>query len=402
MRTFAVRKAMKTFVDTIRTFIRQHHLLGDGDRLQVCVSGGADSVALLRVMTALGYPLRAVHCNFHLRGDESDRDEAFVRNLCREQGVELDVVHFDTAAYAAAHKISIEMAAREQRYETFERLRTEHSLDAVCVGHHAEDSAETILLNLIRGTGIDGLTGISPRNGTIVRPLLGVTRSDIVAYLTALGQPWVDDSSNATDDYARNRIRHRLLPLMEEVNPAALQNILTTARNLRGTADLLNGEATDDAAVTLLHRHLAPHGYNATQVRNLLETLHRHSQTLIPARPAKDADGGCELEFRVVPYDPATMPRSADTLCLDVRRLNAPLRLRRWREGDRFCPFGMGGHSKLVSDLLTDHRLTRAQRSRQQVLCIGDDIAWVVGLRSDERFRIPPDASEILIVKVLF
>lgn len=401
MRTFAVRKVMKTFVNTIRTFIRQHRLLGDGDRLLVCVSGGADSVALLRVMAALDYPLHAVHCNFHLRGDESDRDEVFVRDLCREQGVALDVVHFDTASYAAAHKISIEMAAREQRYEAFGRLRAQYGLDAVCVGHHAEDSAETILLNLIRGTGIDGLTGIRPRHGTIVRPLLGVTRSDIVAFLTALGQTWVDDSSNATDNFARNHIRHHLLPLMEEVNPAALQNILTTARNLRSTADLLDGEVTDDAAATLLHRYLAPHGYNATQVRNLIDTLRRHSQTLIPAHPTDDADGGCELEFRVVPYDPATMPRTAETFCLDVRRLIAPLCLRRWREGDRFCPFGMDGHSKLVSDLLTDHRLTRTQRSRQQVLCVGDDIAWVVGLRSDERFRVPHDASEILVVKVL-
>ena len=271
---------MKDFKHTIRDFIQRNALLRAEDRLLVCVSGGADSVALLRVLISLGYTCRAVHCNFHLRAEESNRDETFVRNLCQQLGVELDVMDFDTASYATKHKISIEMAAREQRYEAFEKLRMQHGLDAICVGHHAEDSAETILLNLIRGTGIDGLTGIRPLSGRIVRPLLNVTRSDNTDYLNSLGQTWVDDSTNATDDYARNRIRHRLLPLMEEINPAAVQNILTTARNLRGTADICDSKVTDEAATTLLHHYLAPYGYNSTQVQNLLEALRNHRSTL--------------------------------------------------------------------------------------------------------------------------
>ena len=170
----------KDFKKHVQTFIAQNGLIGPDDRTLVCISGGADSVALLRVLVSLGYSCRAVHCNFHLRDEESNRDEAFVRQLCRQLDVPLDVLHFDTAFYAATRRISIEMAAREQRYEAFEQLRVRHGLDVIAVGHHAEDSVETILLNLIRGTGIDGLTGIKPRNGAVIRPLLDVTRDDML------------------------------------------------------------------------------------------------------------------------------------------------------------------------------------------------------------------------------
>ena len=392
-------KQVKDFERRVGDFIRRQGLMEERSRVLVCVSGGADSVALLLVLTRLGYACRVVHCNFHLRGEESQRDEAFVRQLCEGMGVALDVVDFDTQTYASERKISIEMAAREQRYKAFDRLRTRYGLDTIAVGHHAEDSAETMLLNLLRGTGIDGLTGIRPRNGFIIRPLLEVTRGDIIDYLAALGQTWVDDSSNATDDYARNRIRHRLLPLMEDINPAALQNILTTARNLRGTADLLDEKATDETAVTLLHRYLAPHGYNSTQSENLLEALRNHRTTLIPRSVSALQVAMPSLRFSIEKVEQGNLRHSNDVLLLDVQRLTAPLTLRRWREGDRFCPFGMGRRTKLVSDLLTDCHLSRAERESQMVLCVGDDIAWVVGLRSDERFRVLPTATEVLVVE---
>ncbi len=392
-------KQGKDFEHRVGDFIRRQGLLEETSHVLVCVSGGADSVALLRVLTGLGYACRAVHCNFHLRSEESQRDEAFVRQLCQGLNVELDVVDFDTQAYASERKISIEMAAREQRYEAFEHLRKQHGLDAIAVGHHAEDSAETILLNLLRGTGIDGLTGIKPHNGFVVRPLLEVTRSDILSYLSALGQTWVDDSTNDTDDYARNRIRHRLLPLMEELNPAALQSILTTARNLRGTANLLDEQATDEAAATLLYRYLAPHGYNSTQSQNLLEALCNHRSTLIPRSVSALQAAIPSLRFSIEKVEQGNLRHSNDVLYLDVHSLTASLTLRRWREGDRFCPFGMGGRKKLVSDLLTDAHLSRAERESQMVLCVGDEIAWVVGVRSDERFRISPTVTEVLMVE---
>ena len=387
----------RTFLQEVRLFADAHRMLPAGTRVLVAISGGADSVALLRVLLAMDMPCSAVHCNFHLRGEESDRDECFVRGLCDRLDVPLIVMSFDTQAYAATHHLSIEMAAREQRYNAFHRLREELRLDVVAVAHHLEDSVETLLFNLMRGTGLKGLCGIAPVAGHIVRPLLGVQRADIEGYLQALDQPWIDDSSNATDDYARNRIRHHLLPLMQELNATALQNMAATASHLRGVSNMLAGEASEAAAITALHSVLNPYGYNETQVTNLLDALRHRRQTLLPTGLCDEAQ---TLTARLVPYSAATMPRTNRVCCIDIRRLQGhSLTLRRWQEGDRFCPFGMGGKSRLVSDLLTDHHLSRNERTQQQVLCMDDTIAWVVGLRTDERFRIADDCSEMLIIE---
>ena len=374
------------FEKSVLQFITDHALFEAGEQVLVALSGGADSVALLRVLLALGYPCRAAHCNFHLRGEESMRDERFCRNLCNTLGVELTVFDFDTTAYASAHGLSIEMAAREQRYESFRTLLrplSEGGPEKVAVAHHREDSAETLLLNLIRGTGLQGLTGIAPRNGDVVRPLLDVSRTDIEQYLDTLGQTFVTDSTNLTDDYARNKVRNRILPLMEEINPAAIDNICRTATHLRGAQDMLSRSVTTEAGHTILFHLLHPYGYNESQVDDIFDAL------LSP-------DSG---QTFLSPTHALTRDRNS-RLLLDTRRLSHPLTLRLWREGDRFCPFGMGGRSKLVSDVLNDAKLTLPQRQRQVVLCHGDEIVWVVGVRSDERYRVPDDAEEILVVEV--
>ena len=198
----------------VEIFIEEHGLLEHGDKVLVAISGGADSVALLVALRKLGYTCEAIHCNFHLRGEESNRDEQFTKELCDRLGVTLHTVHFDTKAYAHERGISIEMAAREQRYAAFEEHRTATGAKAIAVAHHRDDSAETMLLNLIRGTGIKGLRGIRPRNGYIVRPLLCVGRNDILDYLKWREEEYVTDSSNLTCDYTRNRIRLEVIPLM--------------------------------------------------------------------------------------------------------------------------------------------------------------------------------------------
>lgn len=387
------------FIKEVQRYSLLHGLFPSEVKALVALSGGADSVALLRVLLEMNIRCEAVHCNFHLRGDESDRDEQFVRELCQHLSVPLHVEHFDTAKWAESHRMSIETAARQLRYEAFDRLLTEHHLQVVAVAHHLEDSVETMLFNLMRGTGIKGLCGIAPINGHIVRPLLSVTRADIAAYLATLGQTWVEDSSNASDDYARNRIRHHLLPLLQELNPTALQNISSTANHLQGVCDLCEGIASNNAGITLLHNVLQPYGYNETQVSNLLETLRNRSQTLIPSSMDSRYPA---LSARITAYDENTFPRSNRVLCLDIRRIKgATFTLRPWQEGDRFQPFGMGGRTKLVSDLLTDLHLSRDERNHQQVLCVDDAVAWVVGKRTDERFRIPSDAQELLIIEMI-
>ena len=211
-------------------FVARNQLLAADNKYIVALSGGADSVALLLIMKALGYDVEAAHCNFHLRGKESERDENFCVSLCESLGVILHRIHFDTLTYAQLHKVSIEMAARDLRYSYFEQLRRDINADAICVAHHKDDNVETILLNLVRGTGMNGLTGISPRNGLILRPLLCIGREDILEYLEAENQDYVTDSSNLVDDVQRNKIRLNVLPLLENVNPAVKDNILTMAR----------------------------------------------------------------------------------------------------------------------------------------------------------------------------
>ena len=212
----------------IQKYIEEKQLFTLHDKVLVALSGGADSVALLRVLLVLGYHCEAAHCNFHLRGEESDRDERFVNELCKGLGVALHVTHFDTVTYASRHHVSIEMAAREMRYDWFEQLRKERGGAVIAVAHHRDDSGETFLLNLIRGAGINGLKGISPHNGCIVRPLLEVSRQDILDYLRCLGHGYATDSTNLQDEYIRNKIRLNILPMLRELNHSVREIIAET------------------------------------------------------------------------------------------------------------------------------------------------------------------------------
>ncbi len=219
-------------LNKIKRFIASEHLLRVDALYLVALSGGADSVALLLCLKELGYCVEAVHCNFHLRGEESLRDEQFCEELCQRENIPFHKAHFDTQAYADLHKVSIEMAARELRYRYFFQLKEALSADGVCVGHHKEDSVETILINLVRGTGLSGLMGIRPRNHDVIRPLLCVTRQEIEDYLQKYAVSFVIDSTNLVDDVVRNKIRLNVLPQLSEINPSVTDAILATANHL--------------------------------------------------------------------------------------------------------------------------------------------------------------------------
>lgn len=208
-------------IHTIRLYIEKYRLLSEDRPVLVGLSGGADSVALLGVLVRLGYPCIALHCNFHLRGEESDRDEAFACEFAESLEVPFHKIDFDTISYAGERHLSIEMAARELRYAWFEEMRERLGGQATAVAHHRDDNVETVLMNLIRGTGIRGMSGIRPRNGFIVRPLLCVSREDILAWLADQGYAYMVDSTNLSDAYTRNFIRLNVLPLLEEINPSA-------------------------------------------------------------------------------------------------------------------------------------------------------------------------------------
>ena len=219
-------------LNKIKRFIASGHLLRVDALYLVALSGGADSVALLLCLKELGYRVEAVHCNFQLRGEESMRDERFCEELCQRENIPLHKVHFDTQSYADLHKVSIEMAARELRYHYFFQLKEALEAEGICVGHHKEDSVETILINLVRGTGLSGLMGIRPRNNDIIRPLLCVTRQEIEDYLRRHASTFVTDSTNLVDDVVRNKIRLNVLPQLTEINPSVTDAILTTANHL--------------------------------------------------------------------------------------------------------------------------------------------------------------------------
>ena len=227
-------------LNKVKTYIDTHKLLRPDGRYIVGLSGGADSVALLLILKELGYCVEAAHCNFHLRGKESQRDEEYCINLCKEQDVKLHLIHFQTAEYAEKHKVSIEMAARTLRYNYFETLRQDIGADAVCVAHHRDDSVETVLLNLVRGTGLRGLMGIRPRNKHIIRPLLTCSKADIEAYLAVKEQAFVTDSSNLVADVKRNKLRLEVVPTLKEINPSFDDTIMKMSESIGEAQKIIN------------------------------------------------------------------------------------------------------------------------------------------------------------------
>lgn len=349
------------------------------DKILIALSGGADSVALLCLLQTLGYECEAAHCNFHLRGEESDRDEAFVRQLCTKRQVPLHTVHFDTLRTAEERHISIEMAARELRYEWFEKIRTKSNANVIAVAHHQDDSVETLLLNLIRGTGINGLRGIRPKNGHIVRPLLCLDRNEIINYLNRIGQDYVTDSTNLQDEYTRNKIRLNLLPMMQEINPSVKESILNTAEHLneasaiykKGIEEGIQRVRTakgihigtlmhEPAPKTLLFEILYPLGFNATQVEDICRALEGQPGKVFTSghwRVVKDREylliETCQqatqptltMEEHILTPD-FIIPRDKTVACFDADKLMLPLSLRLWQKGDDFIPFGMKGRKK--------------------------------------------------------
>lgn len=423
------------FVGKIRKYIAEKQLFAPSDKILVALSGGADSVALLRVLRCLGYECVCAHCNFRLRGEESDRDEAFVRALCREQDVPLYVTHFDTAVYARRNKLSIEMAARELRYEWFEQIRRETGARVTAVAHHRDDSVETFLLNMVRGTGINGLKGIAPVNGRVVRPLLAVGRKEILDYLASLEQPYVTDRTNLEDVYARNKVRLNVLPMLREINPAADENIAETAGRLTEVAEIYR-HAIDEACrrVTdgegrihiarlqkevspqcVLFELLHPKGFNAAQLKDIYRSLSHESGRLfysdsfvllrdreyLVLRLRNKAEGKMPvLHQSLQPRDAGfVIPRDKCMACLDADKVKEPLTLRKWQSGDRFVPFGMKGF-KSVRDYLRDHKFSLFEKENQYVVCVGNEIVWLVNERPDGRFCVSDDTRTVLLLSV--
>ena len=477
----------------MRRFASVHELFVYGGKYIVALSGGADSVSLLFVLKhlehELGIGVEAAHCNFHLRGAESVRDEEFCKQLCGRLDVPLHLIHFDTQAYADLHRVSIEMAARDLRYGYFENLRRDIEAQDICVAHHRDDSVETVLLNLVRGTGLRGLRGIQPRNGNIIRPLLSLSREDIVQYLGALGESYVTDSTNLHNDVKRNKIRLDVMPLLRELNPSVSQSIFESSLRVgealkvfdeamkRSIADvttpprgctcpkctnqpvrkcinqplLVQQSLLHQQRCTLqsnhpltisidrlkqqpspeytLHEILSPRGFTSAQIDQIYGSLDSCSAGKIIASDSHELAfdrGSLLVQPRINVADAARSmripetgtyvfsdslkikvaaedccddyvpSRAADCVCLDASDIKFPLTLRHIEQGDRFIPFGMNG-MKLVSDYLTDRKKNVFEKRAQLVVTDAQQrIVWLVGERTDNRFRITPHTQQAL------
>ncbi|MDR0995328.1 MAG: tRNA lysidine(34) synthetase TilS [Tannerella sp.] len=433
-------------LERVASFIRQHKLLKTGEPVLIGLSGGADSVALTAVLSRLGYPCLAAHCNFHLRGEESERDEAFARTFAAGQGISIRVQDFDTTAYAKDKHISIEMAAREQRYRWFEILREELGAQAIAVAHHRDDNAETMLLGLLRGSGIRGLRGMLPRQGKIVRPLLEIGRKEILAWLEQEGLGYVTDSSNLSDAYTRNFLRLDVFPLLEKLNPSAKEAFSRTAGHLRDVEAIYDSVVQEakqalwladgslsisrllrfPAPSSILYELLLPYGFSRQVSEEIFLSLEAESgrRFFSPAyRLVKDRDrllltprkegndkaayfipgaeglthcGEWDFQADILDAADTRIEKKAEVAYFNLEKLHFPLLLRSPQTGDSFIPFGMKGKRKKLSDYFCDLKLSLPEKEKTLVLCSGDDLIWVVGRRTDERYKVDKHTKKVL------
>lgn len=412
-------------------------------RVGVALSGGADSVALLSLLVSLGYRCVALHCNFHLRGDESDRDELFVRELTDRMGVQSEVAQMDVAARRKSTSESVEMACRELRYRWFDEMAHKHDLQAVAVAHHRNDQVETFFLNLLRGAGVRGLAAMKPRNGLIIRPLLEITRKELTDYLDSKGLPHITDSTNACDDFKRNRLRNRLIPLLEELFPGASDSISRSIGNLRRQATLLDentdrlrsryvgdGDIIDLQRVMDCERHpsealyeiMTLWGFNASVTDDIIASsdktgavfngkersfilergkLSPHDAEVVRpggvfAHPSEIPGISVEIIERTAL---TTLKCDKNMLLLDAEAVSGEHRweLRQWCEGDRMAPYGMDG-SRLVSDIFTDAKMSFAERQQQPVVTVDGVIVWLPGVRASRHYAVTARTATVMRV----
>jgi tRNA(Ile)-lysidine synthase len=435
-------------IESFKSFIAQHNLFTVRDKLLIAVSGGVDSVVLCELCQQAGYTFEMAHCNFHLRGEESDRDEKFVQELGEKYNVKVWINHFDTTAYAASKKNSIQEAARELRYGWFNELLAGklNNLSFLLTAHHLDDSIETSMMNFFKGTGIAGLRGILPRQGNIIRPLLFAGKQDLESFARHHSLQWVEDSSNESDKYTRNYFRHQVIPFVQKIYPGAEKNLAQNLTRFRDT-ELLYHQALDGHKkklltvkgnevqipvlklqqvipfTTVLYEIIRGFGFSSSQTNEVAALLESESGRYVQSPTHRVIRNRAWLiivpvkteEASLIPLDKAGLyqfpagslllerqpvkeakPESnMNIACLDAAAIHFPLVLRPWKTGDYFYPLGMQKKKKLARFFI-DQKLSLPEKENTWVLEMNSKIIWVVGRRIDERFKMKETTEEMI------
>ena len=442
-----------TVTEKFISFIRENKLIGSGQKVLLAVSGGMDSMAMLELFFESSYEVGVAHCNFQLRGKESDEDEDFVREVAKSKKLPFYSKAFDTNAFAEAKNISIQMAARDLRYEYFREIAEEYNYDLIATAHHLDDQAETFFINLARGSGIAGFHGIRAKNGKLIRPLMFARREEIEAYIREKNISYREDSSNSSLKYIRNKVRHQIIPLMTEINPAFDTEIGYTIKRMAQTEEIFReyialkkAEIFEEhegailldidkvkelpAVDTFLYELISDFGFNKDDVASILQTfgeapgrqffsathrlvVDRKKMIIVPIETSYSEKDTYTIEADTAEIsDPLGLKFSRhqrssyqitsnrSVASLDLDKLNFPLKLRKWQEGDNFFPLGMKNRKKL-SDFFIDEKYSIIQKENCWLLCSGDDIVWIVGDRIDDRFKVTNATVEVLEVSLI-
>lgn len=427
--------------------IQEENLFSKKDKLIVAISGGLDSVALASLLFHSGHNISFAHCNFNLRGTESEQDEDFVKNLSNNFNVTCHVRSFDTYKYAAENKISIQMAARDLRYEWFQTLRNKTGSKYIVVAHHKDDDIETFFINLIRGSGIRGFLGMKSKRNNIVRPLLSFRKKEMESYLHSIDQPFREDMSNTNTKYLRNNIRKNVIPLLQQMNPSFHQTFTNEVCYLNDVFKIYHREITavqkeivimqkegiviikekllnhKDREI-ILREILHPYGFN--QIKRIIDScqsspgkmffseeyklLIDRKKIIIAKKENTDRLNSfivqkdsrkieCPLKIKFSLTEDMIVNTDKHIAFLDNDRLNFPLIIRKWKEGDFFYPIGMSGKKKL-SDFFIDNKLSLFDKEDCWLLCSGDDIVWIIGHRIDDRFKVSEDTKKAYIAEL--
>ena len=428
-------------------FIRQNNLFTEGETILLAISGGLDSMVMLSLFVEAKFKIVVAHANFKLRGEESEGDEAFVRSYCDTKGIQFFTSSFDTNNYAAEKKISIQMSARELRYQWFRQLMKQHSISKVATAHHADDQAETIFLNMVKGEGLNGLTGMPLNKRNVIRPLMFATKENLEHFARNTSLKWREDSSNKEDNYQRNFIRHQIFPRILKINPGLNESLLRTSIKAKGEMMILkygldaikqtyfsikeNGRVEinkklliDFPDPAVCWRVLDEFGFSLDQAEDMMsmnhqsgKIFHSPSHRLVIDRELMIVElsmdtttndvaeitgegkfklATLEVECRISSGEYSSNHKEA---WLDLDKLKFPLTWRSWREGDRFIPLGMSGYKK-ISDFLIDEKISIPNKNNVTIIESAGDIVWVVGMRIDERVKLGNHANESFVIQL--